>query len=156
MIRKAKPSDFANISKLWLDASLQAHNFIPVKYWQKMQNSVVRDYLPNSQTFVFVDKHQIKGFISIVDNNYIGALFVAPNYQNQKIGSKLLEYVRRHRGRFCLNVFAQNKRALYFYQKRDFKIIREQLDPSTKEKELTLAWALGCKSGFAKKHPGDS
>lgn len=156
MIRAAVSADYSAIVRLWLAASLQAHDFIAGEYWHKMQKSVARDYLPNSRTFVFVDKRQIKGFISIVDDSHIGALFVAPQHQGCKIGFKLLKYVRRQRGHLSLNVFAQNRRAVRFYQTNGFKIIREQTDPSTKEKELTMAWAMGCKSGHYKRFQGDS
>ncbi len=156
MIRTAVSSDYPAIVRVWLAASLQAHDFIAAEYWEKMQKSIVRDYLPDSQTFVFVDKRRIKGFISIVDDNHIGALFVTPEYQNRRIGFKLLRHVKRRRGNLSLHVFAKNERALRFYQHCDFKIVREQTEPSTQEKELVMAWAMGCKSGFFKKYYADS
>lgn len=156
MIRKYGSKDIPKILDIWLRASIQAHDFVPEEYWQRMQPSVARDYLPNSRTFVFEDKHKIKGFISIVDNNHVGALFVAPEYQGKRTGRKLLKYAQRRLGHLNLNVFAQNLRAVRFYQLNDFKIIREQTDPSTGEKELTMAWVLGCKSGFNKKYYADS
>lgn len=156
MIRAAVPSDYPSLVRLWLAASLEAHDFIAAEYWKKMQNSIARDYLPNSQTFVYVDKHQIKGFVSVVDDSHIGALFVAPKYQGRRIGVKLLKHIRRRRGHLSLNVFAQNRRAVSFYQHNDFKIVLEQIEPSTKEKELIMAWAMGCKSGHCKRFQGDS
>ena len=105
---------------------------------------------------MFEDKHKIKGFISIADNNYIGALFVAPKFQNHKIGRKLLKYVQRRYPLLSLSVFVKNQRALQFYQQNDFKIISEQTEPSTQERELRMCWGLGCKSGFRKRYYGDS
>ena len=156
MIRRGQPTDIKKISDLWLAASLQAHDFIPGDYWRRMQPTVSSYYIPNTDTFVFEDKHKIKGFISIVDNNYIGALFVAQEFQNHKIGRKLLKYVQRRYPLLSLNVFVKNQRALQFYQQNDFKIISEQTEPSTKECELRMCWGLGCKSGFRKRYYGDS
>lgn len=156
MIRYYRPSDAQKISNLWLEASLQAHSFVPADYWRDMQDSIVLYYLPNAETFVFEDKRQIKGFISIVDSKHIGALFVAPKFQNHKIGSKLLKYVQRKYPMLSLNVFVKNQRALCFYQKNGFKIIAEKKEPSTQEAELQMCWSLGCKSGFRKKYYGDS
>ncbi|MBS4772781.1 MAG: N-acetyltransferase [Proteobacteria bacterium] len=156
MIRAAVSADYPAVVRLWLAASLQAHSFVPAEYWTKMQKSIARDYLPNSRTFVFIDKRQIKGFISIVDDSHVGALFVDPRFQGRKIGSKLLKYVRRRRSHLSLNVFARNRLAICFYQQNDFKIVREQIDHSTKEKELTMAWAMGCKSGHHKRFQEDS
>ncbi len=156
MIRKAKNSDHQKLADLWLKTSLDAHDFINSDYWRNMQKSVLRDYFPNSETYVFEDKHQLKGFISLMENNYIGALFVAPQYQRQKIGKKLLTYIRRHRSHLNLNVFTKNTNAIRFYQREDFKIVNEQKEESTGEKELQMSWAIGCKSGFIKRFQGDS
>ena len=148
MIRRGTAADIAKISDLWLKASLQSHGFVAADYWRNMQPTVSKYYIPNTDTFVFEDKHKIKGFISIADGNYIGALFVAPEFQNHKIGRKLLKYAQRRYPLLSLNVFVKNPRALNFYQQNGFKIVAEQTEPSTKEQELRMCWGLGCKSGF--------
>lgn len=156
MIRRYKKTDTQKILDLWLSASVQAHHFVPADYWQKMQTSVRDHYLPNTETFVFEDRHQIKGFISVLDGNYIGALFVAPQWQKKRIGGKLLRFVQRRYPLLSLNVFVKNPQAIAFYQRGGFKITAEQIEPSTKEKELQMSWGLGCKSGFIKKYFADS
>ncbi len=156
MIRRAQLQDYRRLTALWLTSCRKAHDFIAADYWQKMSLSVERDYFPHSETYVYEDKHQLKGFISLLENNFIGALFVMPQYQNQRVGSKLLRFVRRHRPHLSLKVFVQNRQALAFYQKHDFKIIAEQVDVSTKQKELLLGWAVGCLSGFQPRRQGDS
>ena len=113
-------------------------------------------YLPNTDSYVFEDKRQIKGFISIIDDKYIGALFVMPKYQRMKIGSKLLNFAKKLYPELSLKVFLKNENAVRFYKNNDFKIIGEQVDESTNEKELLMSWSLSCKSGYQKKHPGDS
>ena len=97
MIRRATLDDTDKICGLWLEASLRAHNFISEDYWRRMLPGIKRDYLPNSETYVFVDKHQIKGFLSLLDGKHIGALFVAPRYQRAKIGTKLKCAAIQHR-----------------------------------------------------------
>lgn len=156
MIRISTNDDVEKIAKLWLDASVQAHSFVAREYWQQMQYSVKMHYLPYAKTFVYEDKHKIKGFISIVDEQHIGALFVAPQFQGQKIGQKLLKTAQRKYPLLSLNVFAKNAKAVEFYQKHKFKIMDEQLEPSTKEQELHMCWSMECKSGFKKRHQGDS
>ena len=156
MIRKATDKDTTKIIDIWLETSKQAHDFIEKSYWQKMVISVQNHYLPHAKTLVFEDKHKIKGFISILDDKHIGALFVAPKWQNQKIGQKLIKTVKRCYPMLSLNVFAKNTKAIAFYMQNDFKIIGESTEPSTKEKELKMCWGMGCKSGFTKKRQGDS
>ncbi len=156
MIRKYKISDTEKLLDIWLAANMQSHNFIDCNYWKNMLPTVRKYYLPNTDTFVFEDKRQIKGFISIIDDKYIGALFVAPEYQNNKIGTKLVNYVKKIYPELSLKVFVKNDNALRFYQGHGFKIIDEQHDDSTKEKELLMSWLLESKTGHTKKHPGDS
>lgn len=156
MIRKSTNADIEKMLDLWLKGSKQAHDFISAEYWQKMLPSVRKYYLPNTDSYVFEDKHQIKGFISTIDDKYVGALFVDPKYQNQKIGSKLLGYLKNMYPELSLKVFAKNKNALRFYQKNGFKIMAEQTDDGTKEQELLMSWIMECKTGYYKRYPSDS
>ncbi len=156
MIRKATPEDFGKISDIWLKTSIQAHHFISPDYWHQHLAEIRDIYLPQAETFVYEDKRRIKGFISILADNFIGALFVSSEYQNKHIGTKLLEFVRRNRANLTLRVYVQNKQALQFYQKNDFKIIAEKTDEDTGTEELVMSWGKGCKSGFSKKYPGAS
>lgn len=156
MIRKANTADFEKILKLWLESSVKAHSFIPSEYWEQMLPTIRDHYLPQSNTYVYEDKRQIKGFISLMDNNFIGALFVHPLWQRSRIGTKLLRYVRRRRPNMSLRVFAQNKNALRFYQSQGFKAVSEHYDTFTRSSELLMAWAQGCFSGYSKVFAGDS
>lgn len=154
MIRKSQSADIEKLLNIWLKGSMQSHNFVEDNYWHKMMPGVKKYYLPNTDTFVFEDKHQIKGFISIIDDKYIGALFVDPVYQNQRIGLKLINYVKKIYPELSLKVYIKNENALRFYKKNGFKIIAEQTDEGTKEKELLMSWSLECKSGH-QKYAGD-
>lgn len=156
MIRKATQQDIEKVMQIWLKASLQAHDFIAADFWRQRLPEVRDVYLPQAETFVYEDKHQIKGFISVILDNFIGALFVDTAYQRRSIGSKLLDYVRQNRPNLTLKVYARNKAALNFYQKNDFKILVEKKDDATGENELIMSWAKGCKSGFQKRCQGDS
>lgn len=156
MIRKASKQDTDKIMQIWLQASLKAHQFIAEDYWKNKALEVREVYLPQAETFVYEDKRQIKGFVSVILDNFIGALFVDVSFQRKNIGSKLLDYVRQNRPNLTLRVYAKNLAALNFYQKNDFKILVEKLDEHTSEKELIMSWAKGCKSGYAKKNKEDS
>lgn len=156
MIRKYKQEDEKKVLEIWLAASIQSHKFVSTEYWQKMVPVIKKYYLPNTDSFVFEDKRQIKAFMSIIDDKHVGALFVDPKFQNQRIGTKLINYAKKIYPELTLKVYIKNADALRFYQRNGFKIIAEQTDDDTKEHELLMSWSLECKSGFKKKHPGDS
>lgn len=156
MIRKATPEDFGKISDIWLETSIRTHDFIAADFWKGKHARIQSAYPPQAETFVYEDKHQIKGFISILSDNFIEAMFVCPKYQNKCIGSKLLSFVRKRRANLTLSVYARNNCALRFCQKNDFKIIAEKTNEDTGETELIMSWAKGCKSGITGYRPGDS
>ena len=156
MIRKYQETDIDKVLAIWLEGSKQAHNFVDGEYWQKMLPLVRKYYLPNTESYVFEDKHQIKGFVSTIDDRYVGALFVDPKYQKQRIGSKLMNYVKNIYPELTLKVFTKNEGALRFYKKNGFKIMAEQTDEGTKEQELLMSWAMECKTGHHKRYPSDS
>lgn len=150
MIRGLLKSEISQVSKLWLDTTKQAHPFIASDYWDK--NVITVEHLLNTQaqTYLYIDKHQIKGFISLLENGYIGALFVKPIYQSQKIGSKLLRYVLRNKTSANLKVYTQNEPAINFYRFHGFKIIQESKDISTHSQELLMAWSKGSHSSMSR------
>ena len=151
MIRKATHADMEKIMQLWLEANTKAHDFIAPSYWQKHFDEVKNHYLPQAETFVYEDKHQLKGFISLLLDNFVGALFVDPRYQRQNIGTKLLDYARKQKSSLNLKVYAQNLSAIKFYQKNDFKILAEKYDESAQSKELIMGWMKGAKNPFLNK-----
>ena len=108
MIRKFQQQDIDKMLALWLQASLQSHNFVVAEYWHNMMPIIKKYYLPNTDSYVFEDKHQIKGFVSIIDDKYIGALFVKPEYQKMNIGSKLLNFAKKLYPELSLKVFLKN------------------------------------------------
>lgn len=155
MIRPLAHSETDRLLDLWLSGTQKAHPFIDPGYWQRNYALVKEQLLPAAQTYVYVDRHRLKGFISLLEGNFVGALFVAPQFQNQKIGTKLLKYVLRRRSSASLNVYAQNQSAIDFYHRRGFKIILEQMDQSTGRAELMMSWAKGSRNGIFRR-PGES
>lgn len=82
----------------------------------------------NEEIYVFEEKDIVKGFIHIqngLDITDILNIVVDPIYQNQGIGSKLINYVYENNKsqKLMLEVRAQNKEAINFYQKNKFIIL---------------------------------
>lgn len=155
MIRSLHSNDISLLAELWLQSSLEAHPFIAASYWQSNLAQVREMLAQNAETYVFVSHHKICGFISLIAENHIGALFVDKAFQSQGIGTKLIRYVLRCRPRASLNVYAANQKAIDFYHHMGFKIIREQIDLATGVPELLMCWAKGCKNALNHR-PGES
>ena len=138
MIRKLENRDINIIMDIWLKSTIKAHNFIDENYWRKNYNNVKNIYIPISDTFVYEDNGRIKGFISIINNDFIGALFVDVNSQGMGIGSKLIDYAISIYGNLSLSVYKNNENAFDFYKNKNFKILSEEVNKETKFLEYIM------------------
>lgn len=125
-IRKLRTEEIDEVMRIWLESTVKAHDFIEKEYWEKNYNVVKEVYIPMAETFVYYEDRKIKGFISIIDNEFIGALFVDVQNQGLGIGGKLLDYVNAKYKNVNLAVYKMNEKAVEFYKNNGFKIIKEQ------------------------------
>ena len=131
MIRQLQNKDIDKIMGIWLESTIYAHKFISKEYWNENYNIVKDVYIPISKTFVYEDNDDIRGFISVINNDFIGALFVEKNYQGQGIGKSLIDYAKNLYDNLSLAVYKENEKALEFYKKMGFKIISENINEDT-------------------------
>jgi ribosomal protein S18 acetylase RimI-like enzyme len=141
MIKELDKSKIDNIMKIWLEANISAHDFIQEDYW-KGNYEYVKKALPDATVLVYEDGNEIKGFIGIIEESYIAGLFVSNKYQNEGIGTKLLERCKQIYPTLSLDVFAKNVKALNFYKKHGFKIKEEKGNNETKEIEYSMIWKV--------------
>lgn len=140
MIRDFKQNDIDKIMEIWLESTIKAHDFIPKKYWQDNFNSVKDIYIPQSKTYVYEEDEEIKGFISILNDNFIGALFVSPNEQGKGVGSKLIEYANNKFDNLKLAVYKQNQKSVDFYIKKGFEILSKEINEDSGFEEYIMIY----------------
>lgn len=132
MIRKMKEEDTTKVMTIWTKGNFYAHPFIERDYWISNYNKVKEEYLKQAETYVYEENEEIKGFISILNNTYIGALFVKKDFLRQGIGKRLLNYCKERKEKLTLQVYEKNVDATLFYLALGFKNIRIQIDESTR------------------------
>ena len=142
MIRKLNEADIDKVMDIWMKSTIKAHDFISKEYWQNNYNTVKEVYIPMSETFVYKDAQGIKGFISVINNEFIGALFVDIDFQGNGIGKQLIDYVVSKYGKLKLAVYKENKKSVEFYINRGFKIIEEQINDDSKHVEYIMEKSL--------------
>lgn len=138
MVRKFKNEDVHKVMDIWKESTIKAHDFINKKYWEDNYDTVKNVYLPMSDTFVYTEEEKIMGFISIIDNEFIVALFVDINCQGLGAGSKLIDYVIKKYGSLSLAVYKDNEKAVKFYKDKGFEIIIEQDNEDSNLKEYIM------------------
>jgi putative acetyltransferase len=130
LIRNYRETDLEEMVRLWYDASVLAHSFIPSSFWALNQSAMKEKYLQFSENFVFEEEGKVAGFISLVEER-ICALFVAPKMQERGIGRALIEHAMILKGNLALKVYRENENALRFYEKRGFVAVGEEIDEFT-------------------------
>jgi putative acetyltransferase len=140
MIKQLENFEMEEVMDIWLKTNITAHSFIPEKYWIDNYNVVKDEYMPNSATFIYKEDNIIKAFISIMNNSFIGALFVLQDYQGNGIGRKLMEYCKSLYSSLGLGVYKENTSAVDVYKHCGFVVTAEQPNEDSGLLEYTMVW----------------
>lgn len=136
MIREFQISDTEQVMKLWLSGNIEAHSFVPEKYWQSHFKEV-QEALQQADVWVYNIDGNVHGFIGLI-NEYIAGIFVDKNYRSKGIGTQLVNFVKEKYDTLSLNVYQENPRAVAFYQSKGFAVLSEGIDEDTSKKEYHL------------------
>lgn len=138
MIRTFHCGDIEAVMSIWLNANLEAHDFVDPDYWKSCFPEV-KKLIPQAEVYVSEGCGGINGFIGLVDS-YIAGIFVEHSARSAGIGSSLLSRAKTERKTLSLNVYQKNAAAVSFYRRRGFQITAERLDPQTSEIEYAMVW----------------
>lgn len=142
MIRTFQPEDLTELMHIWLNANLQAHDFIPADYW-KSHFEQVRQLLPDAELYVYEEFPASPcGFIGM-SGDYIAGIFVKETARSKGIGKQLLDHAKSLRQRLTLHVYRKNEGAVHFYLRERFLIQSQVRENSTGETEYTMSWRNG-------------
>ncbi|WP_125154920.1 N-acetyltransferase [Clostridium rectalis] len=126
MIKQMGCFEVEEVMTIWLKTNIIAHNFIEKDYWIKNYKIVKEEYLQISETFIYKEDGIIKGFISVIDNLFIGALFVLNEYHRKGVGRKLLKYCQDLYYNLELTVYLKNTSSVNFYKHCGFIVEEEK------------------------------
>ena len=138
MIEELNKKDINQIMDIWLKENKRTHSYISEEYWDNNFEEVKKEIL-KAKIYVYKEKEEICGFIGL-SSTYIAGIFVKKEKQSMGIGKKLIQYVKSKYPELMLKVYLKNKRAVAFYEREEFKIIEEEIDAETNEKEYIMEW----------------
>ena len=143
MIRPYLPADADCVIAIWLESSAIAHAFINYGYWKRNAAAMRSVYLPMAKTFVWINEAngELGAFISLAGTT-VAALFVAPGYEHNGIGSTLLDFAKQQSDILDLYVYCLNNRAFRFYRHHGFEVIETNTDPNTGEDQYHMIYRL--------------
>ncbi len=137
MIRKYQEIDIHHVLKIWLTASIEAHDFVDASFWESQIENMRNSYIPASDVYVFEKNSEVVGFYAVHGDN-LAALFVAPEFQGQGIGKQLLAHAKNQRVTLTLLVYKENIASYQFYLSQGFKVLNEQIDAHTGHQEYKM------------------
>lgn len=140
VIKELEREKLNEVMEIWKEATIDAHKFIPKDYWLKNYNVVKDVYIPIAKTFVYIEKGKAIGFISIIEGEFIGALFIDINSQGKGIGTELIDFAKKRYKKLSLAVYVENNRAVEFYKEKGFVIESEGINEDSGYSEFIMSW----------------
>ena len=140
-IRKANIEDINRVMDIWLQANLEAHNFVDPSYW-KDNFAVVKQEIQSADVFVVEVKNEIVGFAGLKED-YLAGIFFDQKVRHQGLGTELLNYLKQRYPQLILDVYQKNLAAINFYRKNGFKIIQEKEYQNQNLNEYQMMWKSG-------------
>ena len=153
MIRPFCMEDTDAVMEIWLSVNKIAHGFIEASYWTENFQAVEKTFLPRSETYVYEEDGQVRGFVSILPKWFVGALFVSLESQGNGIGTALLEFCKQRYERLSLGVFKENTASVGFYHKCGFDIILERESDCPPHMEYLMEWVRDSEHRIYPPHP---
>ena len=139
MIREFRQPDMGQVIRIWLEASIQAHDFIDREFWESKAKDMRNIYIPSAETYVFEQKSIVRGFISL-SNDTLAAIFVSPDSQGKGIGTQLMRKAKGIRDSLTLTVYKDNVKSMEFYRRSGFRVEEERIDQHTGHRELVMRY----------------
>ncbi|WP_369791028.1 N-acetyltransferase [Rouxiella sp. WC2420] len=129
---------------LWLRSTIAAHPFITQSYWFESAAMVRDTFLPQAMTWVACNPEngEISGFISVISEQFIGALFVRDTFHGCGVAQQLMATAKAVHDKLLLEVYQQNHRAVAFYQKEGFTITADTCHPGTGLQTWIMGWKI--------------
>lgn len=143
MIRRATQGDTDALMALWLPSTTRAHPFINPSYWRESAPLVRYEYLPAAVTWVEVRDGAIAGFISVLEQAFVGALFVDERYFGDGVGYRLMQQAKAAYPRLSLEVYRRNRRAMAFYLRQGFTLREVVFNADTGHHTAIMHWEAG-------------
>jgi putative acetyltransferase len=138
VIRPFEPRDMEETLRLFRDACAASHPFLAPAFIRAIERRMREHTLLEFETEV-LDDGGVKAFLCRT-GSFVDALFVDPPFQSRGLGKLLLDHLKARTRIAHLSVFAQNPRAIKFYQREEFWATKVIEHRQTGETIVLLQW----------------
>ncbi len=133
-IRPARTDEYDEIARVWMDSWVstglaEASNFLLAQLRARIPREVGKGW----SLFVADDGGALAAMLALhLPDFYLDQLFVAPDYQGQNLGRRLLAFTRQHLpDEIYLRCVRENEKAWRWYEREGFVFEKEAVEPMT-------------------------
>jgi ribosomal protein S18 acetylase RimI-like enzyme len=133
-IRPARTDEYDEIARVWMSSWVstgleQASDFLLAKLQARVPLEVENGW----SLYVADDWGALAAMLALhVPNVYLDQLFVAPEFQGQNLGRRLLAFTRQHLpDEIHLRCLRENEKAWRWYEREGFVFEKQAVEPMT-------------------------
>ena len=134
LIRPARVDEYDEIARVWMNSWAStgledASNFLLAQLRARIPREIEKGW----SLFVADDDGRLAAMLALhLPHRYLDQLFVAPQYQGQSLGRRLLAFTRQHLGdEISLRCVRENEKAWRWYEREGFVFEKEAVEPMT-------------------------
>ncbi len=133
-IRPARADEYDDIAQVWMDSWVstglaEASGFLLAQLRARIPQEIEKGW----SLFVAEDDNTLAAMLALhLPKLYLEQLFVAPDYQGQSLGRRLLAFTRQHLpNEISLRCVRENEKAWRWYEREGFAFEKEEVEPMT-------------------------
>jgi GNAT superfamily N-acetyltransferase len=134
IIRPARADEYDEVARVWMESWVstgleEASNFLLAN----LRARVLREVEYGWSLFVADDEGRLAAMLALrLADGCLGQLFIAPNYQGQGLGKRLLAFAREQMpNEIWLRCVRENEKAWRWYEREGFVFEKEEVNPMT-------------------------
>jgi ribosomal protein S18 acetylase RimI-like enzyme len=134
IIRPARADEYDEIARVWMNSFVstglaEASNFLLANLRARVPFEIERGWT----LFVADDQGTLAAMLALhLPKRYLDQLFVAPEYQGQNLGRRLLAFTQQQLPEeIWLRCIRENEKAWRWYEREGFVFEKEQVEPMT-------------------------
>jgi GNAT superfamily N-acetyltransferase len=143
LIRPARADEYDEVARLWMESWVstgleEASNFLLAN----LRARVLREVENGWSLFVADDGGRLAAMLALrLSDGCLGQLFIAPDYQGQGLGKRLLAFTRELMpNEIWLRCVRENDKAWRWYEREGFVFEKEEVSPTTGFMMKTYRW----------------
>jgi ribosomal protein S18 acetylase RimI-like enzyme len=133
IIRSARPDEYDAIAELWMESWCSTGLEVPSeKLLAYLKERVPREIANGWSLYLADDNGALAAMLAVhAPKLYLDQLMIAPSYQGQSLGRRLLAFTRELLpDEIWLRCAEGNEKAWRWYERENFVLEKEEIDPT--------------------------